>query len=108
MFGLASFSVQQRIKEIGVRKVLGASVSSIVYLLSKEYVLLVGLANFVAWPIAYYAMSSWLQNFAYRVDMEISTFILGGFLSLFIALLTVSYETLKAARANPVDALRTE
>ena len=108
LFGLASFSVQQRIKEIGVRKVLGASVSSIVYLLSKEYVLLVGLANFVAWPIAYYAMNSWLQNFAYRVDMEISTFIFGGFLSLCIALLTVSYETLKAARANPVDALRTE
>ncbi len=108
LFGLASISVQQRTKEIGVRKAVGASVSSIVLLLSKEYVLLVGAANLVAWPIAYYAMNRWLENFAYRVDPEISTFVLGGLLSLCIALLTVSYETCKAARANPVDALRYE
>ena len=108
LFGLASISVQQRTKEIGVRKAVGASVSSIVLLLSKEYVLLVGAANLIAWPVAYYAMNRWLENFAYRVDPAISTFVLGGLLSLCIALLTVSYETCKAARANPVDALRYE
>ena len=108
LFGLASISVQQRTKEIGIRKALGASVSSIVLLLSKEYVLLVGAANLVAWPIAYFAMTRWLENFAYRIDPAISTFVLGGLLALCIALLTVSYETLKAARANPVDALRYE
>ncbi len=108
LFGLASISVQQRTKEIGVRKAVGASVSSIVLLLSKEYVLLVGVANFVVWPIASYAMNRWLENFAYRIDPAVSTFVLGGLLSLCIALLTVSYETCKAARANPVDALRYE
>ncbi len=108
LFGLVSLSVQQRTKEIGVRKAVGASVCSIVLLLSREYVLLVGVANLVAWPIAYYAMDRWLENFAYRVDLAISTFVLGGLLALCIALITVSYETLKAARANPVDALRYE
>ena len=108
LFGLVSISVQQRTKEIGVRKALGASVSSIVLLLSKEYVLLVGVANIVAWPIAYYAMNRWLENFAYRVDPAISTFALGGLLSLSIALLTVGYKTCKASLANPVDALRYE
>ena len=108
LFGLASISVQQRTKEIGVRKAVGASVSSIVLLLSKEYVLLVGVANFVAWPIASYAMNRWLENFAYRIDPAVSTFVLGGLLSLSIALFTVSYKTCKAALANPVDALRYE
>ena len=108
LFGLASISVQQRTKEIGVRKAVGASVSSIVLLLSKEYVLLVGAANLIAWPVAYYAMNRWLENFAYRVDPAISTFVLGGLLALCIALFTVSYETCKAARANPVDTLRYE
>ncbi len=108
LFGLASISVQRRTKEIGIRKAVGASVSGIVLLLSKEYVLLVGAANLVAWPIAYFAMTRWLENFAYRIDPAISTFVLGGLLALCIALLTVSYETLKAARANPVDALRYE
>ena len=108
LFGLASISVQRRTKEIGIRKAVGASVSSIVLLLSKEYVLLVGTANLVAWPIAYFAMISWLENFAYRVDPAIATFVLGGLLSLSIALLTVGYKTCKAAWANPVDALRYE
>ncbi len=108
LFGLASISVQQRTKEIGVRKAVGASVSSIVLLLSKEYVLLVGAANLIAWPVAYYAMNRWLENFAYRVDPAISTFVLGGLLALCIALFTVSYDTCKAAGANPVDAMRYE
>ena len=108
LFGLASFTAQQRIKEIGIRKVLGASVSNLVLMLSKEFALLVGLANLIAWPIAYYAMNKWLQDFAYRIDLEIWAFVLSGFLALFIALTTVSYQAYKVARTNPVDALRYE
>ena len=108
LFGLASISVQQRTKEIGIRKAVGAAVTNVVLHLSREYVLLVGIANLVAWPIAYYAMNRWLENFAYRVDPAIATFVLGGLLSLSIALLTVGYKTCKAAVANPVDALRYE
>ena len=108
LFGLASFTAQQRIKEIGIRKVLGASVSNLVLMLSKEFALLVGLANLIAWPIAYYAMHRWLQDFAYRIDLEIWAFVLSGFLALFIALSTVSYQAWKVARTNPVDALRYE
>ena len=108
LFGLASFTAQQRIKEIGIRKVLGASVSNLVLMLSKEFALLVGIANLIAWPIAYYAMNRWLQDFAYRIDLEIWAFVLSGFLALFIALTTVSYQAWKVARTNPVDALRYE
>ncbi len=108
LFGLASFTAQLRIKEIGIRKVLGASVSNLVLMLSKEFALLVGIANLIAWPIAYYAMHRWLQDFAYRIDLEIWAFVLSGFLALFIALTTVSYQAYKVARTNPVDALRYE
>ena len=108
LFGLASFTAQLRIKEIGIRKVLGASVSNLVLLLSKEFAILVGLANLIAWPIAYYAMNRWLQDFAYRIDLEIWAFVLSGFLALLIALTTVSYQAYKVARTNPVDALRYE
>ena len=108
LFGLASFTAQLRIKEIGIRKVLGASVSNLVLMLSKEFVLLVGIANLIAWPIAYYAMNRWLQDFAYRIDLEIWAFVLSGVLALFIALTTVSYQAWKVARTNPVDALRYE
>jgi putative ABC transport system permease protein len=108
LFGLASFTAEQRTKEIGIRKALGASVSSIVMLLSKEFLLLVGVANLIAWPVAYYAMNRWLQDFAYRIELEPGVFALGGVLALGIALLTVSAQAIKAARANPVDALRYE
>ena len=108
LFGLASFTAQRRIKEIGIRKVLGASVSNLVLMLSKEFALLVGLANLIAWPIAYYAMNRWLQDFAYRIDLEIWAFVLSGLLALLIALTTVSYQAWKVARTNPVDALRYE
>ena len=108
LFGLASFSAQQRIKEIGVRKVLGASVSTVVLLLSRESVLLVGLANLIAWPISYYAMNAWLQNFAYRIELDVWPFVMSGFLALFIALTTVSHRAWRAACTNPVDALRNE
>ena len=108
LFGLASFTAQLRIKEIGIRKVLGASVSNLVLMLSKEFAILVGIANLIAWPIAYYAMNRWLQDFAYRIDLGIWAFIVSGFLALFIALTTVSYQAWKVARTNPVDALRYE
>ncbi|MGH7452210.1 MAG: ABC transporter permease, partial [bacterium] len=108
LFGLAAFSAEQRTKEIGVRKVMGASVAGIVGLLSKDFIKLVLIANVVAWPVAYYAMNRWLQNFAYRLDLGWWVFALAGGLALVIALLTVSTQAIKAALANPVEALRYE
>ena len=108
LFGLVSFTAEQRTKEIGIRKALGATISSIVILLSKEFTKWVLLANIIAWPIAYVAMSHWLQNFAYRIKIGLGTFILVGVLALVIALLTVGYLAIKAAKANPVEALRYE
>jgi len=108
LYGLVSFSAEQRTKEIGIRKVLGASVTEIVYMLSKEFLKWVVIGNIIAWPIAYYAMYKWLQNFAYRIDLSWWMFVLAGALALVVALLTVSYQAIKAARANPVDTLRYE
>ncbi len=108
MFGLTSITINQRVKEIGIRKVLGAKILQIINLVVKDFVVLVGIANVIAWPIAYYAMHKWLQNFAYRINIEIWIFILSGIFSLLIALLTVSYQSIKAATANPVDSLRYE
>jgi putative ABC transport system permease protein len=108
LFGLASFMCQQRTKEIGIRKVLGATVTGIIHLVSKEFLILVALANVIAWPVAYYAMSKWLQNFAYRIQIGWGTFILAGILALSIALITVSSQAVKAALTNPVDTLRYE
>jgi len=107
-FGLASYTIQKRTKEIGVRKVLGASVINIAGLLSKDFVKLVLAANLVAWPIAYFAMNKWLQDFAYRINIGWWVFALAGGSALLIALLTVSTQALKAALANPVEALRYE
>jgi putative ABC transport system permease protein len=108
LFGLASFATRQRTKEIGIRKVLGASVAGIVALLSKEFVKLVLLANIVAWPIAYLVMNKWLQDFAYRIAIGWWVFALAGSAALLIALVTVSTQAFKAALANPVEALRYE
>jgi len=108
LFGLASFTVERRTKEIGVRKVLGASVAGIAGLLSKDFVKLVLAANLIAWPIAYFAMNKWLQDFAYRVNIGWWVFALAGGIALVIALLTVSTQAIKAALANPVEALRYE
>ena len=108
LFGLASFTAEQRTKEIGIRKALGASVSEIIFLLSKEFTRWVLVANIIAWPLAYFAMNRWLQNFANRINIGIGTFILAALLALVIALLTVGYQAVRAARANPVEALRYE
>ncbi len=108
LFGLAAFAAERRTKEIGIRKVLGASSTGIVSLLSKDFIQLVLLANVIAWPLAYFALNKWLQNFAYRIDLGWWVFALAGGLALLIASLTVSAQALKAALANPVEALRYE
>jgi putative ABC transport system permease protein len=108
LFGLSSFMAEQRTKEIGIRKVLGASISEVVVLLSKELLALVGVAVLVAWPIAYFAMSSWLRNFPFRTSFNPWTFLISGLAALSIAFLTVSFQASKAASANPVDSLRYE
>ncbi len=108
LFGLVLYSVEHRIKEIGIRKVLGASVSGIFLLLLKEFFKWILISNLIAWPIAWYVMSKWLQNFAYRTDITATNFIMAAGLTLFIALLTMSYQSIKAAEANPVDSLQYE
>jgi ABC-type antimicrobial peptide transport system permease subunit len=108
LYGLTSISAEQKIKEIGIRKVLGASASNITVMLSKEFLKWVILANFIAWPVAWYAMNRWLQNFAYRIHTGWGTFFLAGALALCTALFTVSFQAFRAARANPVDSLRYE
>ncbi len=108
LFGLISFSTEQRTKEIGIRKVLGSSVFGIVNLLSKEFFRLLVLANLITWPLAYYLMHNWLQNFAYRVDISILSFVLSALATLIVALFTLSFRTVRSARASPADALRYE
>src|SRR5439155_13381296 len=108
LFGLAAFSAEQRKKEIGVRKVLGASVPGIVQLLSKDFLRLVMISIVIATPVAWWAMSKWLQAFAYRITISWWMFALAGFIAIFIALITVSFQAIKAAIANPVKSLRTE
>jgi putative ABC transport system permease protein len=108
LFGLSAFTISQRIKEIGVRKVLGADVSGIVTLLSKDFLKLVGIAAIMAFPVAYYAMNNWLKDFAYRIHIQWWVFIIAGIIAAFIAFITVSFQAIKAAVANPVKSLRTE
>ena len=108
LFGLATFLTEQRTKEIGIRKVVGASIPAIITLLSKEFTRWVLLANIIAWPIAYFAMNKWLQNFAYRIGLTIWPFLLAGLAALAIALMTISWQAIKAARSNPVESLRYE
>ena len=108
LFGLMVHSAEQKTKEIGVRKVLGASVASILCLLAQNYIKWIVIANFIAWPIAWYAMHKWLENFAYRIDLTIWPFLLSGLLALIIASLTVSWQAVRAATANPIKALKYE
>jgi putative ABC transport system permease protein len=108
LFGLASFSTEKRIKEIGIRKILGASINDVVFLLSKHFIGLVLIANLIAWPLAWLALNRWLQDYAYRVAVNWWVFVLAGIAALLIALLTVSFLTIKAAMNNPVKSLRAE
>ncbi|RFS16277.1 ABC transporter permease [Emticicia sp. C21] len=108
LFGLATYAAEQRIKEIGVRKVLGASISSIIVILTKDFVKLVLIAALIAFPVAGWAMHSWLQDFAYHIEMKWWVFALAGIIAITIALLTISYQTIRAALMNPVKSLKSE
>ena len=108
LYGLASFMAVQRTKEVGIRKVLGANAASIVYLFSKEFIVLILVAFVIATPIAWYFMHQWLQNYVFRIDISWWIFFAGGIVSIAIALLTVSYQAIKAALMNPVKSLKTE
>lgn len=105
---MATFTAEQKTKEIAVRKVLGASASSIYLLLSKEFIKWVLVANIVAWPVAYLAMHRWLQNFAFRTKIGLEIFLLSAAMALIVSVMTVSYQSIKAAVANPVEALQYE
>ena len=108
LFGLVSISAEQRTKEIGIRKVLGASTSNVALILTKNFLILIIVSNVIAWPVAYYFMNEWLQDFAYRISISWWTFALAGGIALVIALVTVSFQAIKAATANPVKSLRYE
>jgi len=108
LLGLVMFTAEQRTREIGIRKVLGATVPNVVGLLSKDFLKLVLIANLISWPLGWWAMSKWLQNFEYRIAISWWVFVLAGLAAVLIALLTVSYQAIKAAIANPVKSLRTE
>ena len=108
LFGLSAFTADQRRKEIGVRKVLGSSISSIVGLLSKDFMKLVLIAILIASPIAWLLMQNWLEGYAYRISINAWAFFIAGTIAIAIALLTISFQALKAAKANPVKSLRTE
>jgi ABC-type antimicrobial peptide transport system permease subunit len=108
LYGLASFMAVQRIKEVGIRKVLGASVGHVIYLFSKEFVILIGIAFVIASPIAWYFMNNWLQDYVYRINISWWIYAAGAFIAMVIALMTVSFQAIKAAIANPVKSLRTE
>jgi putative ABC transport system permease protein len=108
LLGLSAYNVLQRTKEIGIRKVLGASVNSLLVLLSKEFLLLVILSFFVAIPVTWLVMNNWLQDFAYRINIQWWVFALAGLIAILIALLTTGLQALRASVANPVKSLRTE
>ncbi len=108
LFGLVTFNTLQRFKEIGIRKVLGASFSNILTLLSREILILILVANLIAWPVTWYVMNQWLENFAYRIHIHPGLFVLSGILIMIITLGTISFQTFKAALANPVDSIRNE
>ena len=108
LYGLASFMAVQRIKEVGIRKVLGATAGNIVYLFSKEFVILIAIAFVIATPIAWYYMHQWLQDYAYRINISWWLFAAGGLVAIIIALATISFQVIKVAIANRVKSLRTE
>ena len=108
LFGLVTYAAEQRTKEIGIRKVLGASVANIVNMLSKDFMKLVFIAMLIAFPLGWYFMNKWLQDFAYRISIDWKIFLIAGLTAILIAILTVSAQAVKAALANPANNLRTE
>jgi putative ABC transport system permease protein len=108
LFALISLSAEQRTKEIGIRKVLGATAWNVSYIFSKEFLGLIAASNVAAWPVTYYFMEHWLRGFAYRADLTLWPFFIASFAALCIAFLTVSYEVIRISRAKPVEALRYE
>lgn len=109
LFGMASFMAERRVKEIGIRKVLGASVTKLLILISNEFAILVIISNIIAWPVAYWVMTDyWLINFPYRVSPGVFVFVISGLLSIFITLMAVGYQAIRAASMNPVESLRYE
>ncbi|MGH2649205.1 MAG: ABC transporter permease, partial [Ginsengibacter sp.] len=108
LFGLATFTAQKRQKEIGIRKVIGASVNSITTMLSKDFLILIGISLLIAFPISWWLMDNWLQSFAYRINISPVVFLIAGFSVVLITLFTISFQSIKAAMANPVKSLRTE
>jgi putative ABC transport system permease protein len=108
LFGLATFAAEQRTKEIGIRKVVGASVRDIVVMINRDFMRLVGVANLVAWPVAVWLMFAWLENFAFRIPFPWWVLIAAGAITMVIAFLSISYQAVRAARGNPVKSLRAE
>ncbi len=108
LFGLAAFNAEARTKEIGIRKVLGASAAKMVYLLSKEFFKLVMIAALIAFPLAWWAMNSWLNSYAYKINIGANVFVIAFAVIVLLTLITISYQAIKAALANPVKSLRTE
>jgi ABC-type antimicrobial peptide transport system permease subunit len=108
LFGLSAYTAERRTKEIGIRKVLGASVTGITGLLTKDFMILVLLSALIAFPVAWWAMTKWLQGYAYRIDINWWVFVLAGATAMLIALVTISFQSVKAALSNPVKSLRTE
>ena len=108
LFALVAFMTEQRTKEIGVRKILGATIRDVIFLLTKDFVKLILIANLVAWPLGWLLMSNWLKDFAYRISINFGVFIVAGLTAAIIAIITISFQAIKAAIANPVKSLRTE
>jgi hypothetical protein len=108
LFGLASYSAEQRTKEMGIRKVLGASMGGLIMLMSRDFSKWVLISNLIAWPISWYVMDKWLSDFAYRISISWSTFVIAGIMTLIIAMLTVLYQSIRAATANPVESIKYE
>ncbi|MDH4271609.1 MAG: hypothetical protein OEW18_06500, partial [Candidatus Aminicenantes bacterium] len=108
LYGLASFTIERRTKEVGIRKVLGATLPGVFFLLTKEFLKWALLVNLISWPIAFFFMNKWLQTFAYRIHLGVGTFVFSSVIAVAIALLTISFQTVKAGTANPVDSLRYE